>query len=282
VFSAATRSVIAEPSSTANAAFAINVSGTDANDRLRISGDGSIHIGPGTAGRDTAIGRSTTGSGTAYVTNNLLIGTTTALGDNGVGELQLGNATTVPTTNPTAGSTLYASSGNVYYRNPSGFVVDLSRNSVTSTGSTTVTGVTALTALASGSTISANTLAAGQVYTFKAWGLLSTAATANTVTFGLYWGGISGTQLLSWGAQQPSSSSTVTNGTWTAQFEVVANTATSLSVSGWDGLDFFFTSLTSSVTTVSNTASQQLVLGVTPSATGVSVTCNGFYCMRNV
>ncbi|HEY8998952.1 MAG TPA: glycosyl hydrolase family 28-related protein [Candidatus Saccharimonadales bacterium] len=279
VFSATTRSVVAQPSSTSNAAFAVNVSGNDSNDRFRISGDGSLHLGPGSATRDTAIGRAA--SGIAYVTNNLLVGTTTALGDNGVGELQLANATTVPTTNPTAGATLYASSGNVYYRNPSGFVVDLSRNVTTSTGATTVSGTTSLTALASGSTVAASTLATGQVYTFKAWGLLSTAATANTVTLTLYWGGIAGTQILSWGAQQPSSSNVVTNGAWTAQFEIVANSATSLSVTGWDALDFFPTSVNSALTTVSNTSSQQFVLGVTPSAAGVSITCNGFYCMRS-
>lgn len=88
-------------------AIAFNVAGTASNDNFRILGDGSMQWGPGTAGRDTNMGRAA--SGILYTDKNMLVGSSTALGDNGVGEIQIANATTVPTTNPTGGVTLYAS-----------------------------------------------------------------------------------------------------------------------------------------------------------------------------
>jgi hypothetical protein len=227
-------------------------------------------------------------SGTAYQTTpltsltpqNITVGAEAALGDNGVGEIQLANAGTVPTTNPTGGITLYASGGNGYYRNPSGFIIDLSENATTSTGLTTITGVTTIQSLAAGSTVAASTLAAGQVYRFAAWGSMTTTVDTQTFTFGLYWGGTGGTLLNTWGASNPNSSAPVTGAAWYAQFDIVANSATSLAVQGVLGMNYYYGSQTQSTTTVANSSAEQLVLAVTPSASAATITCGGFYCMR--
>lgn len=278
-FSSGTRPAVFQPSAGGNTAIAGNVSGTQANDNWRILGNGAFQLGPGTAGRDVVFGRAA--SGIAYLTNSLLVGSATDLGDNGVGEIKLANATTVPTTNPTGGIVAYASGGQLFARDPNGSVYPLTLLSTGGAGST-VTGTTALTALASGITVPANTLAAGQVYRFKAWGTHTTTASTQTVQIGLYWGGIAGTSLLNWGLQQPNSSGTTTNGAWMAEWEVVVLSTTSVTTAGWDGLNYFFSSLTEGNTTITSTANEQFVVGVTPSATAVSITCAGFYCRRIV
>lgn len=278
-FSAANQSIIARPSSTSNAAFQSNV-GNETNAHFSISGDGSLHWGAGGSNaRDTAVGRAA--ANVAYAGGSFLVGATSDLGDNGAGELKLANATTVPTTNPTGGNLLYSSGGELFSRDPSGNVYPITKLANAGAGST-VTGVTALTTLASGITVPANTLAAGQVYRFKAWGGVTTTASAQTVAISLLWGGISGTTLLTWSAQQPNSSGTTTNGAWMAEWEVVVLSSTSVTTSGWDGLNYYFSSLTQTPTTITSTANEQFVIGVTPSATAVSITCAGFYCKRMV
>lgn len=153
---------------------------------------------------------------------------------------------------------------------------------VVGTSPTAVTSTTSNTLLAQGLTIPASGLAAGQVYTFKAWGTLSTHLTGDTFTIALYFGGITGTQILSWGAGIPSNSSTVTGAAWLAYFEIIALSSTQVSVSGWDGLNFFPTTENDAATTVSNTSASQLVIGVIPSDSASSITCAASYCMRLV
>lgn len=46
-----------QPNAAGNNCLSTNVQGTDANDRFRLTGDGAINIGPGTAARDTQWGR---------------------------------------------------------------------------------------------------------------------------------------------------------------------------------------------------------------------------------
>jgi hypothetical protein len=277
-FGNGTRSLVAQPSSITNTAVAGNVSGTQANDNWRILGNGTFQLGPGGAtGRDTVFGRAAAGVG--YATNSLLVGSATDLGDNGSGEIKLANATTVPTTNPTAGNLLYASGGELFSRDSSGNVYPLTLLSAAG-GGTTVTGVTAVTAIASGVTVPANTLAAGQVYRFKAWGAVTTTVDTQTVQIGLYWGGVAGTSLLNWGLQTPNASATVSGAAWMAEWEVVVLSTTSLAVSGWDGLNYYFSSLTENNEAITSTSSEQFVVGVTPSATALSITCAGFYCQR--
>lgn len=152
---------------------------------------------------------------------------------------------------------------------------------VTSTGATTVTGVTVATLLASGLTVPISSLAAGQKYSFEAWGVLSTTVDTQTFTLNLNWGGLAGTSIMTWGASNPNGSATVTNGSWAVEFTIVANTATSLSVSGKLYMNYYFSSYQQQVTTVANTSTEQFVLAVTPSATAASITCNGFVSERN-
>lgn len=269
--------ILSQPTATANTILSSNLNGTAAFDSFRITGAGTLSMGPGTLTRDVAFGRAA--SGIAYVTNSLLVGSATDLGDNGVGELKIANATTVPTTNPVGGAVMYANGGELFARDPNGSVYPLTLLSTGGAGAT-VTGVTALTLLASGITVPANTLAAGQVYRFKAWGGVTTTASTQTVQIGLYWGGIAGTSLLNWGLQQPNASGTTSNGAWMAEWEVVVLSTTSVTTGGWDGLNYYFSSLTEGNTTITSTANEQFVVGVTPSATAVSITCAGFYCRR--
>lgn len=126
--------VAVQPTNGAATAVSINQGGTQAFDEMRILGDGSYNLGPGTATRDTTLGRAA--AGVLYTSKNLLVGSATALGDNGVGEVQLANATTVPTTNPTAGATMYASGGGVFYRDPNGTATAMIRQA-TAAGSPT-------------------------------------------------------------------------------------------------------------------------------------------------
>lgn len=275
------------PPTTLNAAFNFNgsafsnallaglVSG-DTFKRYQLNANGTMLYGSGSAAADNQFNRAS--STTMAFSKNVQLGGTTALGDNGVGELQLTNATTVPTTNPTGGLDLYASSGNLYYRNPSGFVTDLSANAVTSTATaTTVTGVTTITSLAAGSTIAANTLAAGQVYRFRAWGAF-TCTTTQSLTLQLMWGGTGGIQLVGWGTYTPSANQS--GAAWSVNFDIVANSSTQITATGEEYMAYFLSTMNQQTSGVTNTASEQLVLAVTPSNVAVSITCDGFYCMR--
>ena len=283
--------IVSQPTASTNTILSSNVAGTSSFDNFRITGAGTLAMGPGTTNRDVQVARTAIGNlsitnpltshgAVEIVDGNVVIGGTAALGDNGIGEIQFTNAPTPPTTNPTGGTALYASGGNMYYRNPSGFIIDLSENATTSTSTTTITGVTTIQTLASGSTVAASALQAGQIYRFAAWGSMSTAADTNTFTFGLYWGGTGGTLLSTWGASNPNSSATVSGAAWYANFDIVANTATSLAVQAVLGMNYYYGSQTQGTTTVANSASEQLVLAVTPSAIGSTITCGGFYCIR--
>jgi hypothetical protein len=180
-----TRPIESQPSAAGNTALAVNVSGNDANDRLRILGNGTYNIGPGTAARDTTMGRAA--SGILYTDKNMLIGSATALGDNGVGEIQLANATTVPTTNPTGGAVIYASSTGapVKLRDTTGKIRGLTKMTAvqTSTQASVGTAQTASTSL---------TLAveANATYLVQAWVYWTTASSATVTTS---WTGPAGT-----------------------------------------------------------------------------------------
>lgn len=259
-------------------------------DNLRILLN-SISMGPGTTGRDVQLAR--TAVGVAALTNpltshgaiyevdgNVIVGGTATLGDNGVGEVAFTNASTVPTTNPSGGAVMYANGGLLYNRDPNGITYLMSRQTSAGAGAT-VTGVTAATLLASGMNVPAGTLAAGVCFKVKAWGNVTTTVDSQTVTLTLYWGGVAGTSLLSWGAQTPNSSAVVTGAAWMAEWTVVATSSTQLATSGWDGWNYFFSSLTDTgLVTVSNTSAEQLVIGATPSATAVSVTCIAYEMER--
>ncbi|HEY1820393.1 MAG TPA: hypothetical protein VGG83_10720 [Trebonia sp.] len=152
---------------------------------------------------------------------------------------------------------------------------------VTPTSSTTVTGVTVATLLAAGLTVPASGLAVGQVFRFRAWGVLTTTANTQTVNLGLYWGGVSGTLLVASGAQNPNSSGAVTNQAWWVEAEIMCETSGTVSVMLYDHMSFLSFSLAQAASvSVSSAASEQFVLGATPSANAVSITCNGFVSER--
>ena len=76
--------------------------------------------------------------GVAYIVTGLQMGTTSTDFGGGSNVIGMKNAITVPTTNPTAGIIAYAESGILKYRQPSGAVVSVERNTFVS--STTPTG----------------------------------------------------------------------------------------------------------------------------------------------
>lgn len=114
-----------QPATSAATALSVNVN-TSSFDEMRILGDGSYNIGPGTIARDVKFGRTTGGTAKGgFVTSNLQVGAAADLGDDGVGELKLANATTVPTTNPTGGTVIYSRNGGVFARGSDGTVEPL-------------------------------------------------------------------------------------------------------------------------------------------------------------
>lgn len=140
----------------------------------------------------------------------------------------------------------------------------------------TVTGATTIQALASGITVPAGGLAAGQIYHVVAWGVLTTA-TAETVTFGLHYGGTAGVDLLDFGSQTPGTQS---GATWMCQWDVQITGATTATAGGFNGPAFSPQTLNQKNSTGLSAAAAAFTVTVTPSATDVSVTLNGGYCER--
>lgn len=169
-----TRPIELQPSASGNTAFAVNISGNDAFDRVRMLGSGQTAYGSGTSARDTNTGRAA--AGVFYTDKNMLVGSATALGDNGVGEIQLANATTVPTTNPTGGALIYSNAGSVQLRNAQGLVRNVVGTISGANVQTTVANTVTETAIAT-LTIPANDMVVGAAYRIKAWGTASTTGT---------------------------------------------------------------------------------------------------------
>ena len=145
------------------------------------------------------------------------------------------------------------------------------------TAPVTVTGTVAKTTLFAGPTTPAVIPAGGAIYRVVAWGVLTTTLAAQTVQFEIDLGA---TQVFTWSTQQPNSGGTVTAGAWKLEIDVNLQSNTVVAASGWDGLNFFFSSLTQANTTVANTRGQAMTLALTNSATAVSVTCNGCFYDR--
>lgn len=264
----------AEPGSTANTALSVNINGTDAFDRMRILGDGSYNLGPGSATRDTTMQRAA--SGILATTKNFLVGASTALGDNGVGELQLANATTVPTTVPTGGLDLYSTAGVFKTQNPQGLFQTVGGLVQSQTSTVTVANTTSATALTS-FTVPANDAVAGAVYTVTGYGVYSTTL-APTIQFILYWGGTGGTAL----ATLPAVTlpTTITNSVFSYSAELVFRSTTSVTAVLALNIDTSITTdqvsayqaAPSTATTVTTTGSNALTVGVTWSAASASNT----------
>ena len=133
--------------------------------------------------------------------------------------------------------------------------------------------LTGLTLPASGQ----NALGAGQIYEACAWGILSTALAADTFTLELDYGS---TDLMDWGAQQPNSGGVSTNVRFLLEFTVEMMSATLARASGWNGLSFFFSSLTSRESTIAAGTAASWSLAVTPSSAADSITFEGGYIRR--
>lgn len=151
-------------------------------------------------------------------------------------------------------------------------------NPVVAAGPVTVTGTTAKTILSNGIAVPAAGLAASQAYHLRAWGSVTTTASTQTIQLELDLGS---TQVFTWGAQQPNSGATVTGAAWMAEISVDVLSPGAVTAAGWDGLDFFFSSLNQSgPTVITGTAARTFGFYVTPSDNAVSVTMNGFLFRR--
>lgn len=145
----------------------------------------------------------------------------------------------------------------------------------------TVTGVSTLQSLVPGYTLPAGSLAAGQIFEFEAWGVVSTTLAAQTVDLAVFFGGIGGTNVMDMGAQQPNSGGAVTNAAWGIKGTLLALDSTHMTGVGWDFYNFFPSGCNQkSPVVVNNSSAAQLVIGVTPSAAAVSITANGGYIRR--
>lgn len=141
----------------------------------------------------------------------------------------------------------------------------------------TITGTTAKTLALAGPTIPANGLTAGQTYRVVAWGTVSTTVDTQTITLEIDYGV---TDVFTFGAQPPNSGATVTGAAWRFEADLIVDSPTSISASGWDGLNFFFSSLNQSVAAVTSTTAKAFTFQITPSDVAVSVTVNGAYFQR--
>ncbi len=268
--------VAAEPAAAANTALFVNVNGTDAFDRMRLLGDGSMSIGTGAAARDVTIGRA--GTKTGYVSSNLLVGAATALGDDGVGELQLATVTSQPTTNPTGGLLLYCNANNqLVMRTNSGMTPKVAGVLTTVTSTTTIANSAALTALHT-ATINANDPISGSTYRIVGYGVYSVTGTP-TLTFALYWGGIAGTVLAA--VPAVTAASGITNAPFRYDAKVVFRSTTSctammkmeLATSAATDLTASYVNVPSAVATgLTTTADTALTVGFTWSAASASNT----------
>lgn len=139
-----------------------------------------------------------------------------------------------------------------------------------------ITGTTAKTLLATGLVVPQGTFAAGVIYEITAWGILSTTALADTFKLETYLGGIAGTQVQTFGTQQPSTSGAVTNARWYYRIKILCLDATHVTTFAEDGLNFFPTTASGQTTvTVSDAGSPTWVLATTASAAGDSITLGG-------
>jgi hypothetical protein len=141
----------------------------------------------------------------------------------------------------------------------------------------TVSGVSTKQTLLAGQIVPAGGFAAGQIYRVSAWGVLTTAVITDTFTFELDLGG---SQLSTFGAQNPSSGGLISNAVWTFEGELTLQSQTS--ITGWieDALNFFPSAVTDFGPTTIPTTAQQFALAVTPSDASSAITIRGGYCMR--
>lgn len=149
-------------------------------------------------------------------------------------------------------------------------------STIIATSSITITGVTAATLASAGFTIPIAGIYAGMAFEVEIWGTVTTTASTQTISTNVYLGGVSGTQLVNNGPTQPNSSGTVTNVPYKYHAVLTFPSTTTATCTAEMYSNFFLNnSAQSSGTAVSVATGKQLVVGITPSATGVSLTIYG-------
>jgi hypothetical protein len=140
----------------------------------------------------------------------------------------------------------------------------------------TLTGVSAPTAALLGPTV---TPTPGMCWTFDLWGTITTTVDTQTITPTVYFGGVGGVTVISNGALNPNSGATVTG--VTVRFRGSVQFQTALLASGVLESDLnFFPVVVNAGAGAAVSGPGQLVVGITPSATAVSMTFTGGYFSR--
>lgn len=122
----------------------------DAANRFVTQTGGTFQWGDGTNPVDTQLARTSAGaltltnpvtanSASLRVVGNTIVGSSTSLTDGASGDLQIANTPTAPTANPTGGVSVYAVSGDMRTRDPSGNIVAFARLSANQADSSPAT-----------------------------------------------------------------------------------------------------------------------------------------------
>jgi hypothetical protein len=141
----------------------------------------------------------------------------------------------------------------------------------------TLTGATTKSTVLTGTSIPAGTLAAGQVWEITAHGSLTTLASTDKYTIEL---DLDGASAFSWGAQQPNSGGTITGGEWNIWMKVIFASATSYSVWGWNGFNYFYSAQTDTAALTASAAAHAFSLAMTPTNAAASITVTGACIQR--
>jgi hypothetical protein len=126
-----------------------------------------------------------------------------------------------------------------------------------------------------GPTIAGGSIAAGQTWELDLWGTVTTTVDTQTLTWQVFYGGLAGTSLVSSGAANPNAGAAVTGAAmrYSAIVQFLSTTEASVTASLY--MNYFLTTMGQQLTTVVTTGAEQMMVGMTPSAAGVSVTING-------
>jgi hypothetical protein len=152
----------------------------------------------------------------------------------------------------------------------------LNNGPVVQIASLTATGTTAAVAVLPGPLV---TPSAGQAWRFEAWGVITTTAETQTVTSGLYVGGVNGTAIIT-ATTTPNSSGTLTNATVYFTGSVVFTGPAAVQGAYQADYNYFPSTVNQGSAVCAATAGQQLVFAVANSATAVSLTISAGYWQK--
>lgn len=118
---------------------------------------------------------------------------------------------------------------------------------------------------------------AGQIWEVNAHGRLTTAVVTDSYEIEL---DLDGSSVFNWGVQVANSGALITNGEWNAWMKVMFGSATSFTVWGWDGFNFFFSSQNDVTPGTAAAGPHTLSLGITPNNAAASITVDGAALQR--